>query len=87
MQAIKVGNKRVVLDNVTNVEERTSSFLRTMQDGSWAEDYYSKQEETQSGLVVTVYFPANNETPDYVRFYMEEATEFLRKFDVLLAVQ
>lgn len=87
MQSIKVGSQRVVLDNVTNVEERISASLRTMADGKWAEDYYAKPEDRTEGLVVTAYFISSGESPDYVRFYMTEGEEFLRKFDALLAVQ
>ena len=86
MQAIKVGNQRVVVDNVTNVSERVSSFLQKMNDGSWGENYYAQKEDTQSGLVVTAYFSSVGESSDYVRFYMDEAEEFLRKFDMLTGI-
>lgn len=85
MQAIKVGNSRIVLDNVTYVEERQSTFLRTMSDGTWAEDFYAKKEETETGLVIMVYFPSpGGESDDYVKFIKDEAEEFLRKFDAIM---
>ena len=87
MDAIKIGNERVLLNNVTNVNERVSNCLRALDDGTVVEDYYAKDEERQKGLVVTVYFVTGLSEGDYVKFCGKEAEEFLKRFDALTIQQ
>lgn len=88
MLAIKVGSNRLVLDNVTHIDERESNFLQKTiggpKDGEITENYYAKQEETFKGLVVTIYFVSSGETSDYVRLYTVDAQKFLAEFDHML---
>jgi hypothetical protein len=87
MIAIKVGNERVMLSNVTNVTERMSDFLQVMSDGSIGENYYGKPEDTHRGLVVMVYFVTGRDDSDYVKFCEKEAELFLQKFDALTQIK
>lgn len=88
MLAIKVGKERIILDNVTHIDERESSFLQKQTAGpnmgKISENFYAKQEETFKGLVVTIYFISSGETSDYVRLYTVDAQKFLAEFDHLL---
>lgn len=82
MEAIRIGKQRIVLDNVTHVDERTSEYLYKRPDGSFAEDFYGGgADEFVSGLVVTVCFISTSESPDYVKFYQQDAEDFLKRFD------
>jgi len=86
MDAIKIGNERVLLNNITNINARKSEFLRVMSDGCLAEDFYAKEGERQTGLIVTVYFVTGREDSDYVKFCGEEAENFLKCFDAVVSV-
>lgn len=87
MQAIKVGDERVVLSNVTNVNSRISKTLIMRPDGSVFENWDAKDENRKTGLVVTVHFVTGIIEGDYVRFYTTEAEEFLAKFDKIMGVE
>lgn len=87
MNAIKIGNERVLLNNVTHVENRTSDQIKICKDGTFYEDYYGKDEDKHRGTVVTVYFVSASESPDYVRFFNEDAEEFLKRFDALAEIE
>jgi hypothetical protein len=39
-KAIKIGNERVLLNNITNVSSRMSDQIRTLSNGQLAEDPY-----------------------------------------------
>lgn len=87
MNAIKIGNERVLLNSVTHVSNRTSDQIQIRKDGTYFEDYYGKDEDKYHGLVVTVYFISASESPDYVRFFNQDAEEFLKRFDALTKIE
>lgn len=88
IQAIKAGNIRIVLNNVTEVRSEISETLVQRDDGSWfVADRDFRVEDHKTGKVVTVYFASmNDDGPDYCKLYAADAEEFLRKFDELTGV-
>lgn len=85
MNIIKVGTQRVVVDNVTHVDERISKKLKPLPSGELFEAIHDTT-NVSTGLVVTVNF-ISGDAGDYVRFYLDEAEEFLAKFDAIAAQQ
>jgi len=79
----KIGNVRINLDNVTQVQERLSNFIVTYDNGQLGENYYAKAGETKTDIVVTVSFISTSETPDYVKLFGDEGRKFLDLIDHL----
>jgi len=87
LRAIKIGDTRVVLNNITNIEDRLSQHIQQRKDGTFFENWDGKDEDKTPGRVVTVYFVSSGETPDYVRFFKEDARNFLAEFDAYMGVK
>lgn len=81
LQAIKVGQRRIVLNNVYFVYESTNDLLVKNSDGSVR--IGMPTDEFFSDIEVSVYFIDDSS----IRFFADEARDFLRQFDALTGIE
>lgn len=89
LRAIKSGDDRIILNNVTHVTSRMSKDIQVSVYGISENPYAVRDGDNpkQEGLVVTIYFTTPNENTDYVRLYLKDAENFLAEFDAIMGVQ
>lgn len=85
MQAIKVGNKRVVVERISHIITTEDVPLLLCSDGSVGLDF-APDEDTFLGLCIEIYFGPGGDSEVFVRLLHTQAEEFLRQFDELTGI-
>lgn len=84
--SIKIGSTRINLSQVAYVHERHSKKLYKWEESDpWNEDFLNRDVEYYEGTVATVVFVGTTNDAITWYFYMEEAQEFLRLYDLYTA--
>lgn len=84
LQAIKVGDTRVVANNIYRIVTLTNDKLVKFDDGAVAVGMSGDMPEWFSDIELRVYF--SDDPQSYIRFFADEARDFLRQFDALTGI-